>query len=286
MTTTTAADSTTSADTTGADDASSGTTDSTDSTGTTGTTGTTTSEGDASSGSSSSTGAVCDMVECDGECIDPETNPDYCGATMDCAGANAGVICPPSASCVAAACVDSCDNCSFETADFTGWTVQDLMNPFFGATVLANGTDPSMYFGVATATDGGFVAVHGFDGDGASSPSPTISIGQDIDLRMGVSADLVFDYRAAWDLLNEAPSMLDRTFEVHIEPAGGGMPMETILVETAMAMTVGDTGLSSTTIDLSAYEGQTIFIDFVWTVPEDFSGPAQAELDDVRIEAQ
>ncbi|MGH1347965.1 MAG: hypothetical protein ACRBN8_40800 [Nannocystales bacterium] len=244
-------------------------------TGTTGSTG----EDESSSGS----GEPCMFLDCPGECVDPDTNPDFCGATT-CDGKGAGVVCSGSATCEAGECVESCDNCSFETTDFTGWTVADLSEPFVAAGVGADATDPGEgFFGVLTATDGTSVAYNGFDGNGASDTG-VIAFGQDLDIREGATT-LEFDYRVAWDLLNEAEATIDRTFEVRIEPAGGGAPMETVLVETAAFDTTGDV-TDAGSVDVSAYAGQTVFINFVWTVPEDFSGPARAELDNVRVLAE
>lgn len=233
--------------------------------------------------SSSTSGEACMFLDCPGECVDPDTNPDFCGATT-CDGKGAGVVCSGSATCEAGECVESCDNCSFESADFTGWTLADLSEPFLAAGVGADGFDPDDgFFGIVTATDGTSVAYNGFDGNGASDTGE-ITFGQDLTLRDGATT-IEFDYRVAWDLLNEGTPTIDRTFEVHIEPEGGGDPMETVLVETAALGTVGDV-TDGGSVDVSAYAGQTVFINFVWTVPEDFTGPARAELDNIRVLAE
>lgn len=260
-------------------DATTGTTETTDTTGTDDTTTTDAEE-------SSTTGAACELVQCGEACIDPDSDPEFCGASGDCMGENAGVVCGLSAACDAGACVETCDNCSFETADFTGWTTQDLAMPLYALSVVASGVDPSGFFGEVNATDGELLAVSGFDGDGATGPVNTIELGQDITLRADAPADLVFDYRIAWNLMEFSMPTFDRTFEVHIEPEGGGDVLEIVPVETATIDTIGDTGQLTATIDLGAYAGDTIFINFVLTVPEDYTGPAQAEIDDVRIVAQ
>lgn len=62
---------------------------------------------------------VCPLgqIKCDGQCVDPMTDAAYCGASGDCTGMNAGVICQPSASpcpgavnevCQAGQCVPGC----------------------------------------------------------------------------------------------------------------------------------------------------------------------------------
>ena len=68
------------------------------------------------------------LIDCDGSCIDPQTNADFCGASGDCQGQNSGVVCGPGASscpgtaddvCVGGGCVPGCASGS-ETFDFTG----------------------------------------------------------------------------------------------------------------------------------------------------------------------
>src|SRR5690606_839175 len=44
------------------------------------------------------------LVACGGTCIDPDTNADYCGASGDCQGANAGVACGAEQECVDGEC--------------------------------------------------------------------------------------------------------------------------------------------------------------------------------------
>ena len=48
------------------------------------------------------------QIECGAKCVDPQTDPAYCGATTDCLGANAGATCPAGGSCSSGVCVASC----------------------------------------------------------------------------------------------------------------------------------------------------------------------------------
>lgn len=224
--------------------------------------------------------ACLDGVWCDDACVDPQADSTHCGASNDCEGADMGQTCAPSAACVAGSCVDSCDNCGFEAGDFTGWTTSDLKDPYLALGVVAGTqSDPEEHFTV-TATEGEFFAVTGFDGNGPG----TIELGQDLTLAAEPPAELVFDYRAGWDLLTYG-AKVDRSLDVQIEPAGGGAPIEVveILVAPAGDMTI-DTGVLQGVVDLSAYAGQTVFVRFVFTVPEVDSGPALAQIDHVRVE--
>lgn len=223
-----------------------------------------------------------DGIWCEGVCVDPQTDPAFCGASNDCEGADRGQTCTPSAACIAGACLDSCVNCGFEAGDFTGWTPIDLDDPYVALEVVSGSRmDPGRLF-MVTSTEGEFFAVTGFDGDGPG----TIELGQDLTLAAEPPADLVFDYRAGWDLLTYGAAV-DRIFDVQIEPAGGGPPLEVveILVAPAGDMTL-DTGVLEGMIDLGAYAGQTVFVRFVFTVPESNSGPALALVDHVRVEPQ
>ncbi|GAG34147.1 unnamed protein product, partial [marine sediment metagenome] len=48
------------------------------------------------------------LVDCDGFCVDSMVDPDYCGATGDCQGANAGVVCGAGEYCDLGVCTSSC----------------------------------------------------------------------------------------------------------------------------------------------------------------------------------
>ncbi len=174
-------------------------------------------------------------------------------------------------------------NCSFETGDFTGWGVEDLSVPFLPLGVFPGGGSVGFGFFLSAPTQGTLSAVTGFDGDGASGATSTISLFQDLTLPDGL-VTLEFDYRGAWDLTFGAT--IDRTFTVNVEPSGGGVPMQTDLLLTAVAgETVLDTGSTSAVIDLSDFAGDDVRISLDWFVPEDNTGPGQVEVDNVLITA-
>jgi hypothetical protein len=227
-----------------------------------------------------------EAVVCDGACIDPSTDQFFCGASGDCAGDNAGVACAPSAACDEGACVDTCDNCGFESSDFTAWDVQDLATPFYPIEVTLAGSTPEQFgFFTSAPTEGLYSSNHGFDGDGGGDVS-TIELGQEITLTADEPAQLVFDYRAAWDLATYGAT-LDRTFEVYIEPQGGGVPLQTELITTLTAGTSNfDSGDLVGTVDLTDHAGSIVYVRFVFTVSESYSGPAFVQLDNIRIIGQ
>jgi cysteine-rich repeat protein len=171
-------------------------------------------------------------------------------------------------------------NCSFETGDFTGWVVSDLTSPFFVASVVGPGVTPGFGFFVSTPTDGVFAAVNGFDGDGPG----VIRFAQDVVLPAG-ARNLVFDTREAWDLATY-DAVLPRDFVVTIEPSGGGAPLQTTPILTAPVGNITlDTGDIFPVVDVSAFAGAPVRVSFDWIVPENFTGPAFAQLDNVDVQA-
>ena len=78
----------------------------------------------------------------------------------------------------------------------------------------------------------------------------------------------------------------DRTFEVNIEPSGGGAPLQTDLILTAQAQTtaIPDSGSNLVgVVDMSTFAGQAVRISFDWFVPQEFTGPAFCQLDNVSV---
>jgi hypothetical protein len=172
-------------------------------------------------------------------------------------------------------------NGSFETGNFANWATQDLATPFFQLRVGGAGLSPGFGFFFSAPTDGNFAALHGFDGGGPGN----IRIGQDITVTAGGTI-IEFDYRAAWDLVNFCFGCSDRIFDVNIEVAGGGANLDSFNILTATAGTVElDTGDVTGVVDLSAFVGQTIRLSFDFFVPENFTGPAFFQLDNIRVAA-
>lgn len=167
-------------------------------------------------------------------------------------------------------------NGSFETGDFTGWTSQDLSGPFFPQQVAGSGVTPGFGFFSSSPTDGSFAAINGFDGNGPG----TISISQDITV---TSASIIlFDYRAGWDMLNFPSSTLDRLFDVNVNSLGGTNLANFNILSAAAGTQNLDTGNLLGIVDLSSFIGQTVNVSFDWQIPENFTGPAFFQLDNVQ----
>jgi hypothetical protein len=171
-------------------------------------------------------------------------------------------------------------NCGFETGDFTGWVATDLSSPFYPLSVSTGGVSLWSGFFATAPTEGAVSAINGFDGNGPG----VISLAQDVTLPTGW-VTLEFDYRGAWDLASFGAT-LDREFMVAVEPSGGGAPFEVFPILTATAGNiVNDSGALVGTVNLTAYAGQNVRINFQWDIPEDFTGPGQFEIDNVLISA-
>ena len=171
-------------------------------------------------------------------------------------------------------------NGSFETGDFTGWTAFDTQSsPFQALAVRPAGSFAEVggfFTNTFTAgfpvTDGSFSATHGFDGSGGS-----ITIAQDAFIN---GATLSFDWGAA--VLNYSGAIA-REFNVNIRDSAGGTLLDSTNI-VSIGLGQDDTGIvSGQTVDVSAFIGSTVNIEFEWTVPEPFAGPAGAFLDNVAI---
>ena len=172
-------------------------------------------------------------------------------------------------------------NCGFETGAFPPWTGQDIPVPFFPLQVGTGGISPGFGLFTSAPTEGNFAVLNGFDGDGPGS----IFVFQDVTL-VATADNLTFDYRAGWDYgVVGCIATQDRIFRVHVEPSGGGPPLQTTVVFTAPVTTCTnlDTGNLVGTVDISPFVNQAIRIVFEWFIPESFTGPGFFQLDNVLV---
>ena len=172
-------------------------------------------------------------------------------------------------------------NGSFETGDFTGWTVATSGSPFMDWQVSGEGTGAGFGMAPTDPQDGSFVAWNGFDGDGPME----FSMFQDVTIPADVSwATLEWQDRVQWDMTFGAT--IGRNYEVQIRDPGTNTVLETLFSFTTgdpLVTPVGDTGWQTHTADLSAFAGSTVRLFFHEEIPEFFTGPAQIEFDDIRL---
>ncbi|MCC7373979.1 MAG: hypothetical protein IT581_04945 [Verrucomicrobiales bacterium] len=168
-------------------------------------------------------------------------------------------------------------NGSFETGNLNGWSAGDTALPLQDWAVT---DDQGVgFFSFVVPQDGCFALSNGFDGEG---PMESFLF-QDVQVPAAL-ASLTLDWKdhLQWDLLSFGAT-LSRTYSVQIID-----PMTSSVLATVFSMplevgTVVDTGWVDHSVDLSAFIGQSIRIQFLQEIPELFSGPGQYELDDVRL---
>lgn len=164
----------------------------------------------------------------------------------------------------------------FESGNLTNaWNPQDMATPFDPLRAEMSNVVVGCCQGTLTTapTEGSWVMTSGFDGDGPD----TVRIAQDITVS-GCASAIVFDYWAAWN----NGGVMDRTVTVKIEPEGGGAPMQTDVIQTAPAGTIGDTGIVLGGVDVRAFRSLSVRIAFELFVPESFQGPGAFQLDKLR----
>jgi hypothetical protein len=163
-------------------------------------------------------------------------------------------------------------NGNFETGDFDGWITQDLTEPYNELAVTD--TAPS---------EGTFHLLTGFDGDGGPD-NDAIFVAQDIDLSGFAAATVSFDWAVPECDLTENGATVNRVFSFVVEPYGGGTPLLTQqLHECVAGASTPHALVDDEVIDISSVASQPVRIKFNWFVPENFTGPAESYLDDVKL---
>jgi len=163
---------------------------------------------------------------------------------------------------------------SFENG-LTGWTMVDLVAPFYPAVVQGAGSGPGFGFFSSAPTDGSYSFQNGFD---ANTPSnltltKTLTIGSTIQL----------DYRYAWDLTSYCSGdCRPRYFLINFYSTGDVLLQSTQILASTYSI-VSDSGVQTATVDTSALNGMTVKMQFVWVVPQSSTGPAFFELDNIRF---
>jgi hypothetical protein len=169
-------------------------------------------------------------------------------------------------------------NGGFETGTFSGWTTTEPTFPL-APWKVATAADPDVSgFGVFVAPsppEGTYDALNGFDG----SPGH-FTLSQTISIPAATTASLTWQDRLQYEHSGQA-----RLLEVKIlNPATDAVLTTPYTYTTQPNDTRVDTGWQSRTADLSAFSGQTVKLVFDETIPENFTGPAQAELDAISVQ--
>jgi len=180
-------------------------------------------------------------------------------------------------------CPNTCDlpNGGFETGIFSPWiTITGPGNELRPWSITGAG---SGYFSNGFPFEGSSFAQNGFDGDAGLF----YDIYQEVAIPACASAAVLnWSERIQWQM---APwgATLPRDYEVSVQPAGGGSPLAVLYARELLPGTDGDTGYVSHSIDLLSVApgiaGQTVRINFHEYIPEEYTGPAQFDLDGISL---
>ncbi|MEW4568425.1 S8 family serine peptidase [Tautonia sp. JC769] len=174
-------------------------------------------------------------------------------------------------------------NGSFETGDFTGWTVQTTGSPFQPWSVSGPGFGGGFDMETTQPQDGSFVAWNGFDGGGPME----FTMFQDVSIPADTSPTLSWTDRIQWNFTLGGPATLPRTREVLIVDPGTNEVLQQVSffsTGTQSENPTGDTGWQSHSADLSAFAGSTVRLLFREIIPQSGTGPGQAEFDAISID--
>ncbi|MCH7751227.1 MAG: DVUA0089 family protein [Planctomycetes bacterium] len=174
-------------------------------------------------------------------------------------------------------------NGSFETGDFTGWTVATMGSPFIDWQVTGGGTGAGFGMSPTAPQDGSFVAWNGFDGGGPME----FSMFQDVTIPAEVSGvTLEWQDRVRWNFTPGGFASLPRLYDVQVRDPSTNAVLDTLFsfsTGTQATNPTGDTGWQTHTADLSAFAGSTVRLFFHEEIPEFFTGPAQIEFDGISL---
>jgi hypothetical protein len=172
-------------------------------------------------------------------------------------------------------------NGGFESGTFQGWTATSNGLPELTPwTVLSAGGG---FFANSSPREGSFSALNGFDGEAGLE----YVLRREIPLPAGaLLAALSYYDRIQFDGQGQ-PSALPRIYEASLQDPAG-ITLEVFVHEEILLAGQGttDLGWQRRWVDLSPYAGLTIHLVITETIPEAFTGPAQIEFDDFRIEGE
>ena len=174
-------------------------------------------------------------------------------------------------------------NGSFETGDFTGWTVATTGPPFIPWQVTGGGAGSGFGMAPTEPQDGDFVAWNGFDGGGPMQ----YTMYQDVAIPADAPvAQLSWQDRLQWNFTLGGEATEPRIYAVQVRDPVTDAVLETLhsfSTDVQAVNPTGDTGWQTHTADLSAYIGSTVRLYFQEYVPQSGTGPAQAEIDAVSL---
>jgi hypothetical protein len=170
-------------------------------------------------------------------------------------------------------------NGGFETGTFAGWTATN--NGITELTPWTVSGPGAGWFSNSSPLAGQFDALNGFDGNAGL----VYELYQDVSIPSNHSALLTSHHRIVYDSLG-IPSTLPRMFEISIRNTSNtvlsGLYSQSVVMNGS---TTTDLGWATKSFDVSSFSGSTVRVHFREFIPENFTGPANIELDEISLVA-
>jgi len=183
-------------------------------------------------------------------------------------------------------------NGGFETGDLTGWTFAGETSTSYQSKVeggqFSTSTAWSNQFGFFTPEqmEGNYSFFSGFDGR-----VQEITLSQNIGIIDVFTQAVAFDVRAGWDLKTYKTQsgyevIEDREIKVIIIDNDTGETLLSQSLFNAVGETIQlDSGFQTVGIGFEELVGKDVTMSFVQNIPQNFTGPALIQLDNIRLQA-
>jgi flagellin len=179
-------------------------------------------------------------------------------------------------------------NGSFETGDFSDWSIDTLSTGGSGEPYQPWSVTGAGQHWDTQPQDGNFVAWNGFDGGGPME----FHMSQDITISENSTATLSWMDRVQSHIFSH--DFKPRLYDVEIRDAATNSVLENVYSFSTDSFLADpqnpssgtgrdDTGWQTHSVDVSAYSGQNIRVFFREQIPESFTGPAQIEFDAISL---
>lgn len=170
-------------------------------------------------------------------------------------------------------------NGSFETGNFTGWTIVNAPSPWFTWATVGSGFNTG-FLTPTSPQHGSFVAFQGV----ASDPG-TFSLTQQVTIPAGTAA-LFWKHRFQMDLATfcTGGGCGTATFRVDVLNTSNVL-LSNLFITTVSAGQIFNSGWQNGARNMNSFAGQTVRIRFSTTVTASFAGPGQLEIDQVSLQA-
>jgi hypothetical protein len=172
-------------------------------------------------------------------------------------------------------------NGSFEIG-FSGWFTGIIGEPFIPWSIGTFGDGAGFDMQPVSPLDGNKVAWNGFDG----AAGTTFQLAQAVSIPAdATTVTLTWKDRGQWNFFAPEPIQPRTALVAILEPEPPFNLLALPDFRTTGTVPIGpvDWGWREVAFDLSGFAGQTVLLYFEQSIPEDFTGPGQFEIDGVSI---